>query len=401
MKQPVDTECGGQHVSKKKQKTLFRAFLEDFEKQQFDLSDKSKEELEVHKWTVGTLFTIDMLICYSIIGPLVVAFWRGTWGMYDHIMDHTLFDKNYVLSNIFALFIGSSLTLLIDVFHHDIRERAGMVGSLRQNVTRHLFSLLWGFSDILFWKGIWDQIDHVAGYGPKQAASSLLIGLTVLLLFGRVKSALSMPVGIVVDQASEHIHADTVLSSRPGDPVFRRIADGVSSRVMEAGVVLLWHGIWSFMDLFLEDEVMGLGLEHKEAGLASLTAGWLAGPIILLLHLPMLSLSVTLLPESRILRFLCLLFTLFNTIVTIACFRGTWHLLDVHFLPSDGDPDHVTLLSLGVGWIIALLGLLAFRCMSCLHAGAFRDCPEDGISITFHLSSFIYLRHWEKTRLQL
>ena len=123
-----------------------------------------------------------------------------------------------------------------------------------------------------------------------QAASSLLIGLTVLLLFGRVKSALSMPVGIVVDQASEHIHADTVLSSRPGDPVFRRIADGVSSRVMEAGVVLLWHGIWSFMDLFLEDEVIGLGLEHKEAGLASLTAGWLAGPIILLLHLPMLSL---------------------------------------------------------------------------------------------------------------
>ena len=68
MKQPVDMECGGQHESKKKQKTLFRAFLEDFEKQQFDLSDKSKEELEVHKWTVGTLFTIDMLICYSIIG---------------------------------------------------------------------------------------------------------------------------------------------------------------------------------------------------------------------------------------------------------------------------------------------------------------------------------------------
>ena len=123
-----------------------------------------------------------------------------------------------------------------------------------------------------------------------QATSTLLIGLTVLLLFGRVKSALSMPVGIVVDQETEHIHSDTVLDSRPGDPVSRRIADGVSSRVMEAGVVLLWHGIWSFMDLFLEDEVIGLGLEHKEAGLASLTAGWLAGPIILLLHLPMLSL---------------------------------------------------------------------------------------------------------------
>ena len=124
----------------------------------------------------------------------------------------------------------------------------------------------------------------------RQAASTLLIGLTVLLLFGRVKSALSMPIGIVVDYPDEHIHADTVLNSCPRDPVARRIADVVSSRVMEAGVVLLWHGIWSFMDLFLEDEVIGLGLEHKEAGLASLMAGWLAGPIILLLHLPLLSL---------------------------------------------------------------------------------------------------------------
>ena len=70
MKQSVDIERGGQHESKKKQKTIFRAFLEDFEKQQFDLSEKSKDELEVHKWTVGTLFTIDMLICYSIIGKL-------------------------------------------------------------------------------------------------------------------------------------------------------------------------------------------------------------------------------------------------------------------------------------------------------------------------------------------
>ena len=129
-----------------------------------------------------------------------------------------------------------------------------------------------------------------------QATSSLLIGLTVLLLFGRLKSALSMPIGIMVDQEAEHIHVDTVLNSCPGDPVSRRIADGVSSRIMEAGVVLFWHGAWSFMDLFLEDEVIGLGFEHKEAGLASLTAGWLAGPIILLLHLPLLSLRSQLKP---------------------------------------------------------------------------------------------------------
>ena len=61
-------ECGLQHESKRKQKTLFRAFLDDFERQQFELSEQSKEDLEVHKWTIATLFSIDMVFCYSIIG---------------------------------------------------------------------------------------------------------------------------------------------------------------------------------------------------------------------------------------------------------------------------------------------------------------------------------------------
>ena len=94
--------------------------------------------------------------------------------MYDHVMDHLLFDNNYIMSNGYALFIGSILCLLIDMFHHNLRERAGVVGSLRHNISRHLFSLLWGFSDILFWKGIWDQIDHTAGYGSTQVKCSKL-----------------------------------------------------------------------------------------------------------------------------------------------------------------------------------------------------------------------------------
>lgn len=348
-----DVELAKQQ-SKKKQQTIFRAFLDDFERQQFDLSERTKDDLEGRKWIVGTLYTFDMLLCYCIIGPLVVAFWRGTWGMYDHVVDHLVFRDNYATSNGYCLFLGSIFCLLIVLFHHNLRERAGGVGSLRQNILRHVFSLLWGFSDILFWKGI------------------------------------------VVDQEEEHIHADTVLNSRPGDPVLTRIADGVLSRVMEAGVVLLWHGVWSFMDLVLEDEQIGLGLHHNEAGLASLTAGWLAGPLILLLHLPLLSLSISLPLESKLLHCLSLLFTLFNTIVTIACFRGAWHLLDVHLLPEEGS-DHVTLLSLVVGWVIGLLGLVAFRCISCLHAGAFRDSPEDGITVTFHLTSFLYVHHKENT----
>ena len=53
-------------VSKKK--TLFRTFLDDFEVQQFDISERAKEELEGDKWTVISLYTVDVVLCFTIIG---------------------------------------------------------------------------------------------------------------------------------------------------------------------------------------------------------------------------------------------------------------------------------------------------------------------------------------------
>ena len=53
-------------VSKKK--TLFRTFLDDFEVQQFDISERAKEELEGDKWTVISLYAVDVVLCFTIIG---------------------------------------------------------------------------------------------------------------------------------------------------------------------------------------------------------------------------------------------------------------------------------------------------------------------------------------------
>ena len=53
-------------VSKKK--NLFRTFLDDFEVQQFDISERAKEELECDKWTVISLYAVDVFLCFTIIG---------------------------------------------------------------------------------------------------------------------------------------------------------------------------------------------------------------------------------------------------------------------------------------------------------------------------------------------
>ena len=59
----------GTKRKKVKKHTLFRAFLDDFEVQQFDLSEKSKDDLESHRWTIYSLYSIDTLLCFTIIGP--------------------------------------------------------------------------------------------------------------------------------------------------------------------------------------------------------------------------------------------------------------------------------------------------------------------------------------------
>ena len=51
-----------------KKKTLFRTFLDDFEVQQFDISERAKEELDGDKWTVILLYAVDVVLCFAIIG---------------------------------------------------------------------------------------------------------------------------------------------------------------------------------------------------------------------------------------------------------------------------------------------------------------------------------------------
>ena len=101
----------------------------------------------------------------------MVAFWRGTWGIYDHLLDEVIFQGDYTLSYCYALLFGTLFCFLLDIFHPLLRSWAGREGSVRHAVLRHVFSVSWAAVDILYWKGIWDQVDHQAGYGPTQVKS--------------------------------------------------------------------------------------------------------------------------------------------------------------------------------------------------------------------------------------
>ena len=87
-------------------------------------------------------------------GPGVVAFWRGTWDYSNTWLDEELCSGNLTFSNLLCLAIGLVVTSCIDLFHHNINNIAGYVGTVKHTIFRHVFSIIWGFIDIIMWKGL-------------------------------------------------------------------------------------------------------------------------------------------------------------------------------------------------------------------------------------------------------
>ena len=227
----------------------------------------------------------------------MVAYWRGIWD-YSHVwLEEGLCEGDIGLANTLCLVTGLTVTMAIDVFHTDIARMAGTQGCLRHSVMRHVFSLTWGSADIIMWKGLWDGYDHWAGRAELQALVTLSVGLVTLTIGRSLRSAQSMPVrmllnlgdeyvlndidqiGVNVDTAATHIKCETFLGTDSTSPWSQRLLDALLSRVLEVGVVLLWHGTWTMMDLLSEEDAW-LGLDRAHSAWLSLAVGWTGGLLL-------------------------------------------------------------------------------------------------------------------------
>jgi len=151
---------------------------------------------------------------------------------------------------------------------------------------------------------------------------------------------------------------------------------------VECGVVLLWHGLWSLIDITTKGEEW-LELSHAHSALLSLVLGWGGGAALFLSQFSLLRLNTQHSPAFLLLFWL---FLLAGAAATISSFRGVWNLLDVTL----GN----TLSSQVAGLAGGLAVLATTRTLSCLHAGVFSDSPAAGLTITFHYCTYWWLaRH--------
>ena len=191
-----------------KMKSMIELIIEDFETQNWKICAKAKEKLLKESVYLYQLYFCDFLIShlligtfqnilectFYIIGPSVVAFWRGTWDYSRIWLETDLLGGDSTLTNLLCLSFGLLVTGLVDIFHVKISWMAGPVGSIRHALIRHVFSFCWGVADIFLWKGIWDGYDNYFGLDIYQAVVTLSIGLFVLTCTRSLKSGLSVPV---------------------------------------------------------------------------------------------------------------------------------------------------------------------------------------------------------------
>ena len=129
----------------------------------------------------------------------MVACWRGVWD-YSHVwLEEGLCQGHLTQANILAFLVGLLITSIIDLYHSVLSQKAREVGGLVQTALRHMFSITWGFADIIFWKGLWDGYDHLAGFGVKQSMVTVVVGLSILTITRTIKAATSMPVIFILE----------------------------------------------------------------------------------------------------------------------------------------------------------------------------------------------------------
>jgi len=383
------------------------SLIEDYAKQfSLDGSGRFGKQADTGLWRPAFFFllSVDVLFSFFLIGPSVVAIWRCVWELPVHLLGEHGHDE---WVNAAALGAGLLVTFIIDLLHPCMKKGGGKPGSLKFAVLSKCFSSAWAVFDILLWKGLWDGLDEKAGKHWITASSSLAIGVTFLSATRCLKSALSVPVGISVDVPSEHILASTYFQANKDDTFLRRLCDSVVSRLLEICVVLTWHGIWTLLDIFTYEKIEWT---FYETTLLSFLLGITGTLSIALIQLPLVSLAPT--PRTKCphqngnkkeanniksnggstVGYVCWLlsnyvFTLFGVFVTISSFRSFWYFMDLYFLPQYLIIKF--LLPAIIGWLV----LCSSGCMTCLHAGIFKDDPSLGVTIPFYYFSHKYVQN--------
>lgn len=150
------------------------------------------------------LRVVDALWSCFVVAPLVVFYWSGTWKLSDHYIlpdndsEAPLETSSYVSLGI-GIAVGLGGYLILPV----LQERFHAEWTLKHVTVSRIFSYIYAFGVLSFWRGVWNITDHLVGTELKWSLVCYGVSKILLFLLSSVSSCLSSPFLMVKDHRDD------------------------------------------------------------------------------------------------------------------------------------------------------------------------------------------------------
>ncbi|XP_055548351.1 uncharacterized protein LOC129731960 isoform X2 [Wyeomyia smithii] len=312
-------------------------------------------------WHGILLELIDNLYASFIVGPLVVAYWRGTW----NLMADYIYPSDYPTSLMISLVLGLVGHFMAHIFQNSLRRYL--------NADRHrllfyfgsrLYTEIYGTICVNSWRGGWEMINLYTTHDVLYVVLITLGCVLLLALLKGLRNVTGSPFVVVNDSRREYFDVPTYFKiSGSKEPALYVLDCLFSVLVIGSLVVFVWRGLWVLLDLKLFPEDRGL------SAWSSVFIGYGVTGVTFSLQ-PLMRWACDRL--DGIWRVVVAdLFLFFSFIGTINVWRGVWALLDHYFLPDN------RLMSDWITHSVSLLLLILLNCSnSVLVRGVYIDAEE-------------------------
>ncbi|XP_019642279.1 PREDICTED: uncharacterized protein LOC109483684 [Branchiostoma belcheri] len=131
-----------------------------------------------------------------LITPMVVNYWRGTWGL----MDQFLLPQDLIYSPWVSVAIGIPLLLLLNLLQSPLRRLVGRIDScVLQHACHILYIYVHGFANVNHWRGVWKLLDGYAGINVPSVIVCTVLAIAVKTVMRTLYNLLAPPILVATD----------------------------------------------------------------------------------------------------------------------------------------------------------------------------------------------------------
>lgn len=153
------------------------------------------------------LSVLDTILTSLVIGPAVVAYWRGTWCLIDicifpNNVEYTIISS-FVIGLVGHLVFTITQNYLKDNFHPE-KHRL-----LYYTVSR-LYTYVYGIACVNLWRGAWEALDHYTGTDILTVMIPTVVSAVALAGMRTFRNISAAPFGVVLDICQGYFEVPTM-----------------------------------------------------------------------------------------------------------------------------------------------------------------------------------------------